>query len=73
VEGVSKKFCRSLKRSLWYGLRDMAHELLPFGNQKSEARSQTRPPTSDLRPLNRGLLPPERRTCAPTSFTQCEM
>src|SRR5947199_9922042 len=26
VEGVSKKFCRSLKKSLWYGLRDMAAE-----------------------------------------------
>jgi lipopolysaccharide transport system ATP-binding protein len=23
VEGVSKKFCRNLKRSLWYGLRDI--------------------------------------------------
>lgn len=28
VEQVSKKFCRSLKRSLWYGLRDMASEAL---------------------------------------------
>ena len=27
VEGVKKKFCRSLKRSLWYGLIDMASEL----------------------------------------------
>ena len=27
VEGVSKKFCRSLKRSLWYGLTDMAREI----------------------------------------------
>lgn len=27
VEGVSKKFCRSLKRSLWYGLRDLGTEL----------------------------------------------
>ncbi len=31
VEGVSKKFCRDLKRSLWYGVKDMAHELNPFG------------------------------------------
>jgi lipopolysaccharide transport system ATP-binding protein len=30
VEGVSKKFCRSLKRSLWYGLCDIAGELNPF-------------------------------------------
>jgi lipopolysaccharide transport system ATP-binding protein len=27
VEGVSKKFCRSLKRSLWYGVRDVGSEL----------------------------------------------
>ncbi|CDH43062.1 ABC transporter ATP-binding protein [Candidatus Contendibacter odensensis] len=27
VEGVSKKFCRSLKRSLWYGLQDLGSEL----------------------------------------------
>lgn len=27
VEGVSKKFCRSLKRSLWYGLQDLGNEL----------------------------------------------
>jgi lipopolysaccharide transport system ATP-binding protein len=30
VEGVSKKFCRSLKLSLWYGLQDVASELNPF-------------------------------------------
>jgi lipopolysaccharide transport system ATP-binding protein len=28
VEGVSKKFCRSFKRSLWYGVQDMANEVL---------------------------------------------
>lgn len=28
VEGVSKKFCRDLKRSLWYGMQDMGNELL---------------------------------------------
>jgi len=28
VEGVSKKFCRSLKRSLWYGMKDLGTELL---------------------------------------------
>lgn len=28
VEGVSKKFCRSLKKSLWYGMKDMAAEVL---------------------------------------------
>ena len=28
ADNVSKKFCRSLKRSLWYGLNDMGSELL---------------------------------------------
>jgi lipopolysaccharide transport system ATP-binding protein len=28
VENVSKKFCRDLKRSLWYGLNDLGNELL---------------------------------------------
>lgn len=27
VENVSKKFCKDLKRSLWYGVRDFAYEL----------------------------------------------
>ena len=28
VENVSKKFCRSLKKSLWYGMRDLSKEVL---------------------------------------------
>ena len=28
VENVSKKFCRSLKKSLWYGMRDLGRELV---------------------------------------------
>lgn len=27
VDGASKKFCRSLKRSLWYGLQDLGREV----------------------------------------------
>ncbi len=27
VDGVSKKFCRSLKKSLWYGLQDLGNEI----------------------------------------------
>ena len=34
VEGVSKKFCRDLKKSLWYGVKDMASELMPFGSKQ---------------------------------------
>ncbi len=33
AEGVSKKFCRSLKRSLWYGVKDIGSEL--FGIERS--------------------------------------
>jgi lipopolysaccharide transport system ATP-binding protein len=37
VEGVSKKFCRDLKRSLWYGVKDISSG---FGNTaKSELAS----------------------------------
>lgn len=28
VENLSKKFCRDLKRSLWYGLKDLGNELM---------------------------------------------
>lgn len=28
VENASKKFCRSLKKSLWYGMQDLGNELL---------------------------------------------
>ena len=40
VENVSKKFCRSLKKSLWYGVTDVASSLNPFGSQRSETRDQ---------------------------------
>lgn len=39
VESVSKKFCRDLKKSLWYGVKDMAAELLPFGSKQSSKKS----------------------------------
>jgi lipopolysaccharide transport system ATP-binding protein len=34
AENVSKKFCRSLKKSLWYGMQDIAHEINPFSRQR---------------------------------------
>jgi lipopolysaccharide transport system ATP-binding protein len=37
VEGVSKKFCRSLKKSLWYGLCDIASELNPRRSNELQA------------------------------------
>lgn len=38
VEGVSKKFCRSLKRSLYYGLRDITGEVLGRSGQHRNLR-----------------------------------
>jgi hypothetical protein len=38
ASGVSKKFARQLRRSLWYGLRDSLRELL------------LRPAATELRP-----------------------
>jgi lipopolysaccharide transport system ATP-binding protein len=69
VEGVSKKFCRSLKRSLWYGVCDIAGELNPFakhgargmehGGDSAEGRSVS-PATSYLPPVTLdGLRPGE--------------
>jgi len=29
VSGLSKKYCRSLRRALWYGMQDIAREVLP--------------------------------------------
>lgn len=39
VEGVSKKFCRDLKKSLWYGVCDIVSELNPFARERVEDES----------------------------------
>ena len=38
VEGVSKKFCRSLKKSLWYGLCDIGGELNPMSRKADKLK-----------------------------------
>ena len=39
VEKVSKKFCRDLKTSLWYGSKDLMKEICGFsGKEKSQLR-----------------------------------
>ena len=38
VQGVSKKFCRSLKRSLWYGVRDVNVRCLVGTGHQNELR-----------------------------------
>jgi lipopolysaccharide transport system ATP-binding protein len=40
VEGVSKKFCRSLKKSLYYGLKDIAGETTGFNKNQDQLRSE---------------------------------
>jgi lipopolysaccharide transport system ATP-binding protein len=47
VEGASKKFCRSLKRSLWYGLQDIVAELNPRRGEGTTAAG----PNPRLRPM----------------------
>lgn len=38
VENVSKKFCRDLKRSLWYGMKDIGSELVGRNNHQDNLR-----------------------------------
>lgn len=40
VDGVSKKFCRDLKRSLFYGLKDIASELTGLRQESHQLRSK---------------------------------
>lgn len=58
VEGVSKKFCRSLKRSLWYGLCDIAGELNPFQRRVAEiACDELRVTSHNQAAEGRSILP----------------
>jgi len=42
AEALGKKFCRSLKRSLWYGFTDILKDLSPFHTQRGDrTRSDT--------------------------------
>lgn len=43
VDSVSKKFCTNLRRSLWYGIRDLAGELNPFQPSPSATGSSSAP------------------------------
>lgn len=45
VEGVSKKFCRSFKRSLWYGVQDIVSDLNPLGRSRN-GHSESKIPNS---------------------------
>jgi lipopolysaccharide transport system ATP-binding protein len=54
VENVSKKFCRSLKKSLWYGVKDVAGAFNPF----RPATPSPQPTTPNPQPPT---LPPLRK------------
>jgi lipopolysaccharide transport system ATP-binding protein len=48
VEHVSKKFCKKLKQSLWYGVRDLMAESNPFSRRMEHAEeAQFSPPTDE--------------------------
>lgn len=49
VENVSKKFCRDLKKSLWYGLKDVAGEMNPFTRPYSTTEERRTKNTPSLR------------------------
>ncbi|HEX8452449.1 MAG TPA: ABC transporter ATP-binding protein [Longimicrobium sp.] len=38
AEGLSKKLCRNLRRAQWYGVRDIARELVPRASRSAELR-----------------------------------
>ncbi|AFZ36132.1 Teichoic-acid-transporting ATPase [Stanieria cyanosphaera PCC 7437] len=40
IEGVSKKFCRSLKHSLFYGIQDITTDLVGLRNNERDLRNQ---------------------------------
>ena len=58
VRNVSKKFCRNLKRSMWYGIQDLAGNLLgrraEGGNVKPESEDSS---SQSLRSQVSSLVP----------------
>ena len=43
AENIGKKFCRSLKRSLWYGVRDIARDINPFSGNEEQGTKHKAP------------------------------
>jgi lipopolysaccharide transport system ATP-binding protein len=42
VRGVSKKFCRNLRRSMWYGIQDLSRNLIGRGTAPAPAHNPNR-------------------------------
>ena len=55
VKGVSKKFCRDLKKSLWYGVRDIAAELNPFQSRNEESGDKQIEAGKSISPIYQAL------------------
>jgi len=65
VDGVGKKFCRSLKKSLWYGVCDIGAELNPFRRRVAEvAGSELRVAGEEEAVTGRELLVASENTSA---------
>jgi len=69
VNGVSKKFCRDLKKSLWYGVKDVASELLPF-RRRNVAGSKLPVDRENLTAINHQPSTNNRAAGAPTTNNQ---
>jgi len=52
VSGVSKKFCRNLRRSMWYGIQDLSKNLMGFRSNPETLDSGGK--TLDVRPWTGG-------------------
>jgi lipopolysaccharide transport system ATP-binding protein len=48
AEGVSKKFCRRLRLSLWYGVLDMGHEFFAGNSDATKLRKEEFWAVSDI-------------------------
>ena len=57
ADRISKKFCKSLRKSLWYGIKDIAYELNPLSRSQGSERyaQETNIESFDVcRPLRQG-------------------
>ena len=72
VEGVSKKFCRSLKKSLWYGVCDIGAELNPFRRQVAEVAGDELRVTSHNQAAEGGSILPATSYQSPATASPCD-
>jgi hypothetical protein len=73
VDGVGKKFCRSLKKSLWYGVCDIAGELLPGRKRQRVAGSELRVAREEAEVAGSELLVASGNTSAAGADTRHQL